>query len=273
MSLSVGTLNIWNRMGDWPTRLELIRKELRRLDLDVLALQEVIQMPGQFDQAAEVAEVFGYHVAYGRNGGGPNPMGNAILSRWPILRTHVFPLPRVETDEYRCLLYAEIDAPFGALPVFCTHLNWKMHEGHVREVQIRYVADQVQGLCPISGLPPILMGDFNAEPESDEIRFMRGHTSLGGKSVYFADAWGLVGEVPRGVRARDGGSVGATFSRRNPYAAVLREPNRRIDYVFVRGPDERGRGEVLKARVAFDTSTGDAFPSDHFGVVAEISTE
>ena len=155
MTLSVGTLNIWNRMGDWPTRLELIRKELRRLDLDVLALQEVVQLPNDgFDQAAEIAAVFGYHIAFGRNAESPNPMGNAILSRWPILRTHVFRLPRVETDEFRSLLYAEIDAPFGALPVFSTHLNWKLHEGHVREVQVRFVADQVQGLCAIAGVPP-----------------------------------------------------------------------------------------------------------------------
>ena len=61
---------------------------------------------------------------------------------------------------------------------------------------------------------------------------------------------------------------------KNPYAALLREPDRRIDFIWVRGGDERFRGEPLSARVAFDVpvtfSGGDVFPSDHFGVVAEL---
>ena len=262
--MRVATLNIWNRMDPWEDRLAAIRAGVASLGADVIGLQEVVQLRGEtpFDQAQLVAEGFGYHVAFGRNAESVHPMGNAILSRWPVMRTHVFPLPRVETDEYRSLLYAELDAPFGALSVFCTHLNWKMHEGHVREVQVRYIADQIQAFAPVgSGAPPILVGDLNAEPESDEIRFLRGLTSLGGSSVYFADAFALAGDA----------SPGHTFSRKNPYAAPLREPNRRIDYIFVRGPDGQGRGEPLDARVCFTEPHGGVYASDHFGVTATIS--
>jgi hypothetical protein len=35
-----------------------------------------------------------------------------------------------------------------------------------------------------------VMGDFNAEPDSDEIRFLRGLTGFGGPCVYFATASG-----------------------------------------------------------------------------------
>jgi len=262
-------------MGPWEERLASIRAGLSALDVDVIGLQEVVQLrpssvagiagslPEQgFDQARAIAEGLDYHVAYGRNADSQYPMGNAILSRWPIVRTHVFPLPRVDTDEYRCLLFAELDAPFGPLPVFCTHLNWKTDEGHVREVQIRYVTDQVRGLAPPEGVPPLLLGDFNAEPDSDEMRFLRGLTSLGGPSVYFADCFGIAG----------GGALGATYCRKNPFAAPMREPDRRIDYIFVRGPDEQGRGEPLEARVCFDKPHNGVFASDHFGVVATIST-
>jgi endonuclease/exonuclease/phosphatase family metal-dependent hydrolase len=51
---------------------------------------------------------------------------------------------------------------------------------------------------------------------------------------------------------------------------MLREPNRRIDYVFVRGPDERFRGEPMDAAVAFTTRVAGVFPSDHYGVVATV---
>ena len=262
-------------MEPWEKRLASIRHELRRLEPDVVALQEVVQVkPASsmgvadaaaefgFDQARDIAEGLDYSVCFGRNIESPYPMGSAILSRWPILRTLVFPLPRVETDEHRSLLFAEIKAPFGALPVFCTHLNWKLDEGHVREVQVRYITDQIRGLAPAGGFPPILMGDMNAEPDSDEIRFMSGRTSLGGTSVYFADAFGVAGD----------GSKVATFCRRNPFAAPAREPDRRIDYIFVRGPDDEGRGEPLEARLCFDQPHEGVFASDHFGVMATIST-
>jgi len=59
-------------------------------------------------------------------------------------------------------------------------------------------------------------------------------------------------------------------ARRNPFAAPLREPDRRIDYIFVRGRDERFVGEPLEARVCFDQPVDGTFPSDHFGVVATL---
>jgi endonuclease/exonuclease/phosphatase family metal-dependent hydrolase len=104
------------------------------------------------------------------------------------------------------------------------------------------------------------MGDFNAEPDSDEMRYLRGLTGLGGPCVYFADAFHVAGEGP-----------GATFARRNPFAAPQREPDRRIDYVYVRGPDDAQRGEPTSARVCFDAAHEGTFPSDHFGVVATIT--
>ncbi len=267
MSFRVATLNIWNRMGPWEDRLAAIRAAVPGVDADVLGLQEVLKIegPDAFDQAALIAEGFGYHVVFGRNEEGPYPMGNAILSRWPIARSQAFELPRFGTDEHRSLLFAELEAPFGRLPVFCTHLNWMLHEGHVRELQVRFITDRIQELVTASGVPAILLGDLNAEPGSDEIRFLGGLTALGGPSVYFADAFGLT--------AGADGAPGFTYARSNPFAAPLREPNRRIDYVFVRGPDSQGRGEPLDARVCFDTPHAGIFPSDHYGVVATLSTE
>jgi endonuclease/exonuclease/phosphatase family metal-dependent hydrolase len=106
------------------------------------------------------------------------------------------------------------------------------------------------------------VGDFNATPDSDEIRFMTGLSSLGVRSVYFVDAFGLVGH-----------GDGTTFSRHNPFATDLREPDRRIDYIFVRGPDQRGRGEPLDSRVCFDRAVNGVYPTDHFGVVANIRVD
>ncbi len=266
MALRVATLNIWNRMGDWDARLASIRHQLAALDADVVGLQEVLRLDGDgasFDQASLVAEGLGYEIAYGRHPDALHPMGNAILSRFPIARSETRPLPAGGTDERRTVVFAELRTPHGDLPFFSTHLNWKLDEGHVREEQVRFLADAVFELAPpeSSALPPVLVGDLNAEPASDEIRFLRGLTSLGRRRVYFADAFDLVGALP-----------GYTFSRENPHAAPLREPNRRIDYVFDRGPDDRGRGEPLSARVCFDEAVEGVYASDHFGVVATLAT-
>jgi hypothetical protein len=43
--------------------------------------------------------------------------------------------------------------------------------------------------------------------------------------------------------------------------------------VFVRGRDERHRGEPLEARVCFDQAFEGTFPSDHYGVTATLRTE
>jgi endonuclease/exonuclease/phosphatase family metal-dependent hydrolase len=257
----VGTLNIWNRCGPWEERLVAIRCALADLAPDVLGLQEVLSGEG-VDQAAEIAAGFGYHVAFGSSRADPIRLGNAVLSRYPIVRTEVFPLPNGGTTERRSLMLAELDAPFGRVPFFTTHLNWKLHEGHVREEQVRFVAAKIKSLASIDGFPPIVVGDFNAEPDSDEVRFMRGLCGLGGKRVYFADCFGTVGE-----------GRGITFSpATNPFAGETHEPERRIDYVFVRGPDTRVRGKPLAARLCFDQRVNGVFPSDHFGVIAEIST-
>lgn len=253
------TLNIWSRFGPWEERLAAIRKGVETHAPDILGMQEVLRFQ-DFDQAALVADG-AYHIAWGEASENHGyPIGNAILSRWPIVATEVEPLPDGGTDERRSIVYALVDSPYGKIPFFCTHLNWKLHEGHVRQLQVRAVAEFVARLAPISGFPPVVVGDFNAEPDSDEIRFMRGLTGLGGKCVYFADAFGVAGE-----------GRGVTFSKRNAFAEPLREPERRIDYVFVRGPDDAQRGEPIEARVCFDQPYDGVFPSDHFGVIATIT--
>jgi len=278
-TLRIATLNIWNKSGPWLERLPAIRAELGELLPDVLGLQEVLRMetgaasfenPLDADQAAQIADGFGYRVAFGRAAdfGGGLSFGNAVLSRHPIKEQRNFALPGVESGETRALCYALVATPYGDLPVFVTHLNWKLHHGSVRLRQVLAVVDHIFELCPVdeARLPPVLMGDFNAHPEADEIRYLRGEATFEGTSVFFADAWSYSGTGP-----------GYTFDRRNRFAALAHEPPRRIDYIFVRGPDRLFRGEPLSTRLAFASSRpgsdGEIWPSDHFGVVTEIAAE
>lgn len=264
--LRVVTLNIWNNQGPWPERLRLIRSELATLDAHLVGLQEVLRLEpgGAPDQAQAIADGLGYYAAYAQawHIGGGLQFGNALLSKYPIKDARSFLLPCEPNDETRGLLYCAVDAPCGVIPVFVTHLSWKLHQSDVRQQQVAFITQTIRELAPVDqlGFPPVLMGDFNAEPDSDEIRYLRGYTSRMGRSVYFADCFAAAGD----------GSPGYTYARDNHYALRAHEPNRRLDYIFVRGPDRALRGEPLSARRCFDRPQGDVFPTDHYGVLAEI---
>jgi len=277
--ITVATLNVWNKSGPWPARKELVRDEIARLSPDLLGLQEIIRLPPpgsgeklgpDADQTAEINDGFGYHTAFAAAAeyGAGLQFGNALLSRWPIIDHSAIPLPGAESGETRVLLYCVVASPYGKIPVFVTHLNWKLHHGTVRAQQVSYIAKRIFELVPThaDSFPPILMGDFNAEPDADEIRFLVGQAALDDKTVYFADAWSYAGDGP-----------GYTFDRKNRFAALAHEPPRRIDYIFVRGPDRWFRGEPLDAKLAFATpvagESGVVWPSDHFGVVTELAAE
>ena len=122
------------------------------------------------------------------------------------------------------------------------------------------LCDFARQAAPERGFPPLLVGDFNAEPDSAEIRYVTGLQSLEGRSVCFLDAW---------RRAGDGGR-GLTWSNRNPYARGEREPDRRIDYVFAGLPRKDGLGQILACRVVCDDEQGGVWATDHFGVYAEL---
>jgi endonuclease/exonuclease/phosphatase family metal-dependent hydrolase len=263
--LKVLTINIWNRNGPSDRRFPMLREGIQKLAPDVIGMQEVMS-DGEADLATEIAAGLGYEIVYGEAKmlmAGIS-LGNAILSRHPITEHERFELPDAGTDERRSLLLSEIATPYGALPFACTHLAWKFHHGHVRERQVMAIRDIFKENLPVRGdaLPPVLVGDFNAVPSATEVRFLTGLHSLDGKSMYLADCFAQVGEGP-----------GFTYDEeRNPFAAQYHEAPRRIDYIFVRGPDTQGRGKPLACRVVLDEVVDGVAPSDHFGVYAELRT-
>lgn len=277
--LRAATLNIWNKSGPWPERLALLRKQLTDLSPDLIGLQEVLRFvpdeqappePAPDNcQAMEIAQGLGYQVSYGvaADYSGGLKFGNALLSRYKILDSRTFRLPGADSGETRSLLYTLLETPWGRLPVFVTHLNWKLHHGLVRVRQVVYAAERLFVLAPVEAdfLPPILMGDLNAAAAADEIRYLRGEHPIDGRSVYFADVWDYA----------EGQGPGYTYARDNAYALKNGEPNRRIDYIFVRGPDKLMRGEPSNVRRVFDESApgseGPVWASDHYGVVCDLS--
>ena len=269
MPISVLTLNLWHDAGPWPARQARIREWIDRLDPDLIGFQEALRSDG-LDQVATLLDGRGYHLDYVeagvfRRGGVAFSFGNAVASRWAIRDRDELRLPDRGDDETRAALTVQVEAPVGPISFTTTHLNWKLHQSDTRCRQVVALADHVLRLRPKGGFPPILVGDFNAEPDSDEMRFLRGGHAIGDRCVYFNDAFRVAGDPEQ--------QPGSTWSNRNPYARTAFEPDRRIDYVYAGYPLANGLGAVLRCRVVRDDEQGGVWPTDHFGVFAELRSE
>ncbi|HYD48699.1 MAG TPA: endonuclease/exonuclease/phosphatase family protein [Terriglobales bacterium] len=271
-ALRVLTTNCWNVSPPFEPRSELLRAEIERLQPDVIGLQEIIVRADGLDMAQMILDGLGYEWVYGSaqmwgEDGKPQPgagaatgFGNAVASRYPIVRSCVEQLPDAGSGEYRSATMTIIDAPCGPLLFATTHLNWKFHHGFVREQQVLALAELIERWRSEVYLPPILVGDLNADPDSAEVRFLCGMQSLNGRSCFFEDAW----------RVGGGSGPGFTWDNKNPFAAMVSEPNRRLDYILVGLPYENGRGRIEDCRLAMADAHNGIYPTDHFGLFAEL---
>jgi endonuclease/exonuclease/phosphatase family metal-dependent hydrolase len=261
--LRVLTWNLWWQFGPWEARLPAIIETIRRLDPDVCCLQEVwIDLERDDSSARRIAEALGFEHrgAHRLEMAERVAFGNAVVSRWPITGHAVLELPSTaNTEEYRTCVRVDVDSPFGPLQAFSTHLNWRFDESAVRQQQVRAICEFVAA-APKREYPPILCGDFNAAPDSDEIRMLTGRAAVPVDKLVFHDAWEVAG----------GGEPGMTWSNANPYARLDLEPDRRIDYVLVGWPKAGGRGHVEAVEVVGTDPIDGVVPSDHYGLLATL---
>jgi len=198
--------------------------------------------------------------------------GNAVVSRWPIVDFAELKLPhnRKLGMLTRSAVNAQIQTPydFGTISVTSTHLDHRLTDSVDRMKQIQALlafvrSKRVQPSVSSHRFPDILMGDFNAEPDSDEMRYMRGLAIYENKSTFMQDAWIIAGDGPR--------DQGFTWDNKNPHAFEDFEISKRLDYIYTSYPSRDGVGVVEKCQVVCnDDIVGGTWPSDHFGVMAQI---
>lgn len=283
MNLRALTINLWGLSTPVERRLALAKQQLAQLKPDVIAVQEV-QPWGESTTAHHLVAGLGYHVGFApsltwvADAWGPGtPAGTeglAIASRWPIAEQRVLRLPEAQPLEARILLSARLDTPVGAIWFHTTHLHYRLDDGVAREAQVLAIDDALRGLGRgPSDAPQIVCGDFNATADSDEIRFLRGLCSLGGRRTHFQDAWLRRHPEPA---PGDGPAQGITWSSDNDHTRPLRslDLDRRIDYIFVTTRKKDGRGTIHHSQVVLTERDGDRATgicaSDHYGVMADI---
>lgn len=260
-NLRVVTLNLWGDRGRAARRLEVVAEGLRALEPDLVGLQEVREGP-LTAQATTLSRLLGLYPAFGAvdTSSGGDPLGNAVLSRFPIVNATNLKLPCLDTDP-RGALQVVVQTPSGEIRLTSCHLSWEPEAAVVREAQVLALDELTR--AP-SSVHVVLVGDLNAGPRSRAVRFLCGLDSLEGRGTFFRDAWAR--------RHPNLSEEGFTWSAANPNAVRWIEQNRRIDYIFVRGaPTHRGERTIEEARVVFDQPAADGtWPSDHFGVLAVV---
>jgi endonuclease/exonuclease/phosphatase family metal-dependent hydrolase len=241
------------------TRLAMIRDDLRALDPDVVALQESPVTRRHGDVAARLAQALGLRHVHARATDRVVPLlgraitaalgfveGPAILSRYPIVASRVYGLPRCQRWlDPRVALRADLRTPAGQLSVFSTHTSRD-------DCQTRRVAELARRHA--GGQPAVVMGDLNTGETSPVLSAFLDHG--------FVDAF----------RKSNPDDPGHTVWQRirAPTATVLR----RVDYILVH-PGDGGTAAPVSARVVLNTPRphddgGVLWPSDHYGVFVEV---
>jgi endonuclease/exonuclease/phosphatase family metal-dependent hydrolase len=241
-------------------RLAMVTAELRALAPDVIGLQEASVGWGRGNVAARLAGALGMEYVYAPATTRVFPLplvnhiivramnfaeGPAVLSRFPIAGSEVYDLPRCKRRlDPRVLLRADVRTPWGDLAVFSTHVSRD-------DCQVERVAEIVRAQAATR--PAVLMGDFNAAETS---------MALKAYEDGFVDAF----------RAASPEAPGLTVWQRPgaPDATV----GRRVDYIFVAGvrdPKVACASRVILNRPRRDADGRTLWPSDHYGVLAELA--
>lgn len=164
---------------------ERLRRNLRRigelitrLDVDVVALQEIDQCSrwaGNFDQLDFLQQhtplpysVFGVH---NRREGIINlAYGNALLSRYPILSSETVSFGQRQVGE-KGFIFAEIDFHQQRLPLVNLHLHYRSRTHRFRQLELllNFLREKRRAHGGEWPALPIVCGDFNTPGKASDV--------------------------------------------------------------------------------------------------------
>jgi endonuclease/exonuclease/phosphatase family metal-dependent hydrolase len=251
-TVTVATLNLFNKTGRWGERCPLVVDQMLELLPDVIALQEVDLT---IDQGMALARLINvrlreveqprykvHHMT--RPGRAAHVMSLAVMSRLPVEAHEGLDYLTFEGVAQRLRIRLDDGA---TLDFYNTHLHFPPEAREERVAQVKRLLpwiDTWQGAGAVA-----VAGDYNAYPGEPVLdlmkqRFVSAHEAANGREP--EKTW------PTPVNTYDKSPAGC------------------LDYIFVSG------AKVLEAGLAFNKPhvlDADLFPSDHLGVYAKLEVE
>lgn len=232
----VATYNIHKCRGlDRRIRPRRIVSVLREIEADIIALQEVLSIPGsrsEQDQARFLADELGFDYQLGENrklrGGA---YGNLVLSRFPLLAAQNYDLSVSGREKRGCLRADVMLGDDSTVRVYNVHLGTAYRE---RPHQARRLLDDILNAEKPIG-PRIMLGDFNEWVRGVTSRLLAGH--FGSEDIRFY------------------------MGRSRTYPGVL--PFLHLDHIYFDNDLELDAARLHRSRTAL-------LASDHLPIVADL---
>ena len=259
--MRVVTWNVWGRYGaDWAAREALLESAVGAAAPDLVCLTESWRQ-GDVTQAGLVAGRLGlsHHSFTGDWEQGGWVSGVGLVSRWPMSEPVRRPLRAPDGAGAGEAVHVSVAGERGTIQLFTVMLDYPLGASGIRQGQVRQLVEFVAETAPRRDLV-VVCGDFNAGPDSDEIRMLTGRSEPPVPGMVFYDAWELAGD----------GSPGFTWFNRNPLAALGLYPDRRFDYILSAWPRRGGAGHPVRCSLLGVRLAGEQQISDHYGVVADL---
>jgi len=246
-TITVATLNLFNRIGRYEERQPLIIDQFVALSPDVIGLQEVNITT---DEGMTICRLVNerldgsppytiYHM--GHQGKAAHSQAIAVMTRLPV-EVHEG-LDYVLQDNVAQRLRLRLDGG-ETLDFYNTHLHWPPPATDIRLKQAKRLLEWADARRGASAT--VIVGDFNAYEGEPAVGLMKGRFVSAHEAAHGREpekTW------PTPVNTFDPSPPGC------------------LDYVFVDG------ARVLEAGLAFDrpdAADPTLYPSDHLGVAAKL---
>jgi endonuclease/exonuclease/phosphatase family metal-dependent hydrolase len=182
----LATYNLWNDEKTLISRVPALCEEIRSVNSDVIALQEVSASTPGFPSkalATHIAEQCGYRYVSFRTYPDLEDAdeGLAILSKYPFeLETAIWD----HNSKVFCATRSIVEIESVRLAITNVHLDWRCVLN--REVQMCAIHDWINEQSKANTVE-FLCGDFNDVPDSSIHRFLQGRQSLNGRATKWLD--------------------------------------------------------------------------------------
>lgn len=154
--------------------IDLFVNTIKNINPDICGLNEVRgegPLDGYTDQTNALGDGLGYNRYFAKaiDVQGTSPYGNAFVTRYPVKSVETVAVPdpifKYEIGKYesRCVLKAVVDVSGKDVLVLVCHMGLALGERKNAVKEICKIVDSTD-------MPLVLMGDFNALPDSEELK-------------------------------------------------------------------------------------------------------